>query len=215
MATGQRPGQVRQAIQHPGPGEKEMPAPAHRQVLRARNRAPSRKAADHRFAALVFGDAQHAGRFEARVADARDAVQLATLAMHRLRGEQRRVEMRSLAPIQRGMGVVDLQPAADQRQHAEQVDPVHQAQRPAMAQDRAPFKRGRLFRGRSRRRGHGGAPWRSDAALNYRVLPLMRPAAAETVRSFVDCAIEAPRPPRGGLPCARPGRARSSGMAAR
>src|SRR5688572_31039371 len=95
VAAGQRPSEVAQAIDHPGPAEEEMPASSERQRTRPGNRRPLRETTTHVHAIhRTRGHTEHAGSVETRVADAGDAATLALFVADQLGREQRLVEVR-------------------------------------------------------------------------------------------------------------------------
>src|SRR5208282_2914207 len=97
---------INEPVQHEDPGEEEVPAPAHRQILLGRKRRPGGKAALLQVAVLVARGAQEAGRFERMPEYRRHAgSRIAIVVLAGREREERLVEIGLLPPGQRRIGV--------------------------------------------------------------------------------------------------------------
>src|SRR6476659_9293561 len=139
VSNGPAPPEIDCAVDHPQPCEKEVPAAAQRQRARPGNRRPFGEPTLDAHAVGAFRHAKHPRRVEFSLADRSDAARLAVWPANGIDGEIRVIEPGCDTPVQRGMRVEDLQAAANQHDHAQQVDPVHDPQWQAVAQHDAPF----------------------------------------------------------------------------
>ena len=64
MAAEDEVREIDEPVEHQNPGEEEMPAPPHRQILVRRQRRPGRKAALFKSAVIPTRGAEHASRVE-------------------------------------------------------------------------------------------------------------------------------------------------------
>src|SRR5579883_2618231 len=153
---------VDEAVDHEDPGEEEMPAPAHCEPLRSRQSGPARKAPRREIARLVARQSQDARRIDLVPENGRHADFVPRPIASRAHLQQRLLEARPIAPIERGMGVEDLQPAHEQDRHADEIDPVRRTDDQAMTIDRL-ATRSPFHRPRSRGRHGVGCHWPSCA----------------------------------------------------
>ena len=72
----------------------------------------------------MIGIAKSARRIELMAEDGRDASYLTTLGLHGADGEERLVTIRPIAPVECGMGIEDLQPAHDENEQSDHVQPM-------------------------------------------------------------------------------------------
>ena len=117
-----------------------MPEPAHGEPLRAGQRRPMGKAARGELA-VVIGCAEETRRIEMPRADLRDAFDDAAGIV--LLAEQRHegmIEIGNLSPVERRMGIEDLQAAHQHDEQAKRVDPVQRAHRAGVPVKELPFR---------------------------------------------------------------------------
>src|SRR5262249_55642216 len=103
--------QVDEAIDHEDPGEEEKPTASGGEVLVARDGHPAREGAHLRLAFGAIGEPEDAGGGERHAEDGGDALGLAVLADYGPHLQDRIIEIRLLADVERRVRVEDLQPA--------------------------------------------------------------------------------------------------------
>ena len=118
------------AVYHEQPGEKEVPAPRHGKPLPVGYGKPGREAAFGQFSRRVSGGAEESGCIEFVAEDAGDAGDfsfIVFLAPHLQYGGNAAV--RRLAPVERRMGVENIETAHQEYGKENDIAPVHDAHR--------------------------------------------------------------------------------------
>src|SRR6185312_88513 len=142
MAARETPCQVKGAVQHQHPGKEEMPVPGIRQVRIAWQCQPIRPGA-RGLLTLFPRDTEDAGGVESQWAD--DGTTAETHG--RLDGFQRHERLvgvsPGLTPVEPWVRVEDVEPAADEDEDRQRIDPMGQANRPGMAVNDFPLRSGR------------------------------------------------------------------------
>src|ERR1700733_14164494 len=125
MAADDAGEEIDRAIDGEEPGEKEMPPPSCREILFSRPCHESRKAALLRLAVLILRDPEPPGRIERMAGNpGYSACRLLVRGRHRQEGLR---EVGLASPIKSRMGIEDLQPAHEQKNPGERVDPMRHA----------------------------------------------------------------------------------------
>src|SRR5215831_7979932 len=109
MSAHQRIDRKEQSIDDKNPGEEQMPLPSHREPSRAGDCRPTGKGADR-----PVRIAKHAGGVERMSQNRRDPADVAILYSDWTNGKKRTIAIGTISPIERRMGIEDLQPAHDE-----------------------------------------------------------------------------------------------------
>ena len=153
VATADEIGEIDEPVEHENPGEEEMPAPPHRQILISRQRRPGRKAALFQLPVVAARRAKEAGRIEWAAEDRRHAgSRIAIVVLARRQRKERMVEIRRRAPGQRRIRIEDLHAAHQQHDKAPCIDPMADTHERRMPEnDTATRRFARAQGGRKRR----------------------------------------------------------------
>jgi hypothetical protein len=121
VTTHNRVRHIPQAGDDEDPRKEQVPLPAHRQPSRSRHGRPGGKGSRR-----MIGISEDAGRLERTAQDGRDAFDVPGRGSHRPNGCQGFISIGSVAPVQRRMGIEDLQAAHDEDHERNGVDPMCQ-----------------------------------------------------------------------------------------
>ena len=127
MQTEQPEKEIDEAIKHKKPREEKVPESPFRQRLPRRQRRPGRERADGASSGSVLGEAQPARRIKFVAGDGGDPSRRSTFGALRFYRQSRVTKIRYLTPVERWMGVEDLQTAHQQDRQKYDIHPVRRA----------------------------------------------------------------------------------------